>query len=439
MKARTLTARSLLSLPPGDWTDSTVEGLTLRVRASGSRVWALRYRAKRGAGRGPQRRLHFGGVGGPVTLDLAALELGGFVAPSALTLEAARDVARALLGLAARGVDPQEALASADRARRKREAEAESRRQYGTLTVGLLLDRFLTDRADGLRPATRENWARLAANTLGPLRDRDPATLTAREVRAFHRAIGASGHKVTANRALELLSVTYAWAMKREDEKTGEPLLIASPCVGVEPFEETARTRVLSADELRDVWRALDGEVYADAFKLLLWTGARRSEVLGMELREVDLKARLWTVPAERSKTGSPRKIPLSTPAAAMLLARMEADPKGRWVFRSPRAAVGPVRSLQAPLARVQQRSGVTGWSVHDLRRTTRTGLAALGVSPAVAEWTLGHLAPKRERVYNRYEPIFEALAALEAWAVRLASFVSGEERRADVLPMVRR
>ncbi len=383
-----LTARNLKTLPAGDYTDSVAEGLTLRVRPSGRRR-AVRYRAKLGAGRGPQRRLHFGEVGGPVTLDLAALELGGFVAPAELGLEAARGVARALTGLAARGVDPMEALAAADRARRKREADAKRRREQGTVTLGALLARFLDEgkatgkrkRGQPLRPATLANWRGLALGVLAPLRDRDPATLTATEVEAFHAGIGESGRPVLANRALELLGVLYGWSMKTRDA-SGTPLLAASPVKGIEPFPETPRDRVLDSGELRAVLGALEGEPYSDPLKLSLWTGARKSEALGAERAEFDLKARLWRVPASRSKTGAARLVPLSSPACAMLGGRFDAAPGRRWAFPSPVAAVGPVRSLQAALARVQARSGVTGWSLHDFRRTLRTGLGALGVTP---------------------------------------------------------
>lgn len=430
-----LTARNLLSLPPGDYTDPIAEGLTLRVRLTGRR-WAVRYRAKRGAGRGPQRRLHFGEVGGPVTLDLAALDLAGFVVPPALTLEGARDVARALLGLAARGLDPADALEAADRLRLEREAEAERRRTYGTQTLGALLDRFLDARAEELRPATLAGWRALAGAVLAPLRDHDPAALTASEVRRFHARIGADGRRVTANRALELLSVLYQWAMRTEDER-GEPLLAASPCGSVEPFPEEPRTRVLDSSELRAVWEALDGEIYADAVRLLLWTGARKTEALGAERSEVDLTARLWTVPADRSKTGQPRPIALSNPAVAMLKGRFEADPKGRWLFASPVAAAGPVRSLQATVTRIQKRSGTSAWSLHDLRRTVRTGLSALGVAVPVAEFILGHLPPRMVRAYDRHQPLAEAASALEAWAERLDRIVT-EKAGAEVLPIRR-
>lgn len=440
-----LTAKNLFSKAPGDHTDAAVAGLTLRVLPSGARLWALRYRAHRGAGRGPQRRLHFGTVGGPATLDLAALGLGSLAGMDSLGLEGARTVARALLGLAARGVDAVEVLEAADRERRNREAEAERRRTLGTETLGALLDRFIAYRADppkearerAIRPATLAGWQSLSRGALAALRDLDPATLTARDVRRWHERVGVERGRVIANRALELLAVLYAWAMRTEDE-AGEPLLSSSPVGGVKPFAETPRARVLDSAELKKVWLALDGEPYGDALRLLLWSGARRSEATGAEWKEVDFKARLWRVPAERSKTGEPRSIPLSTPALRMLLGRREADAEGRWIFPSPVGAVGPVGSLQSVVRRVQERSKVTGWTIHDLRRVVRSGLAALGIAPPIAEFVLGHLPPRMTRTYDRHEPIAEAAVALEAWARRIESYVSPETAAGEVVPFTR-
>jgi hypothetical protein len=70
----------------------------------------------------------------------------------------------------------------------------------------------------------------------------------------------------------------------------------------------------------------------------------------------------------------------------------------------------------------------VHDWTGHDLRRTVRTGLGALGVAPTVAEWILGHLQPWIQRTCNLYEPIREASTALEAWARRLETIVTGAE-----------
>ena len=390
--------------------------------------------------------MHLGAVGGPLTLDLAALGLGDLPGVDSLGLEGARTVARALLGLAACGLDPVEALEAADRERREREAEAARRRTLGTATLGTLLDRFIDYRADpptearerAIRPATLAGWQSLSRGALAPLRDFDPAKLTARDVRRWHERIGAERGRVIANRGLELLGVLYAWAMRSEDE-AGEPLLASSPVGGVKPFEETPRSRVLDSEELRKVWLALDGEPFGDAFRLLLWTGARKSEATGAEWKEVDFRARLWRVPADRSKTGEPRSIPLSTPALRMLLGRRDAAPDARWIFPSPVGAVGSVGSLQAVVRRVQERSGVEGWTIHDLRRVVRSGLSSLGVAPPIAEFVLGHLPPRMTRTYDRHEPIAEAAAALEAWARRIGSYVEPESGAGEVVPFGRR
>jgi integrase len=91
------------------------------------------------------------------------------------------------------------------------------------------------------------------------------------------------------------------------------------------------------------------------------------------------------------------------------------------------------VASVYALVRRLHARSGTSGWTGHDLRRTCRSGLAALGVAPPVAEYILGHLQPKIQRTYNTYEPIREASTALELWARRLDAIVSGQTEAATV------
>lgn len=229
---------------------------------------------------------------------------------------------------------------------------------------------------------------------------------------------------------MELLKAVYSWAVAEER-------LDSSPVVNVRPFKERARDRVLTTDEIKAVWEALAFEPHGDSIRMLFWSAARRSEVLGATWGEIDFRAKTWTIPADRAKTAEARTVPLSKPALACLQARREADPKGRWIFPSPVAAVGPLRSLQVPFRRVAARSKVAGWCLHDIRRTVRTQLAALGVRPDVGEAVLGHAKPKMVRVYDRHEPVPAMRAALEAWARRLEAIVSGAPETADVLPFV--
>ncbi|MFZ1067439.1 MAG: hypothetical protein WAN42_18225, partial [Pseudolabrys sp.] len=64
-------------------------------------------------------------------------------------------------------------------------------------------------------------------------------------------------------------------------------------------------------------------------------------------------------------------------------------------------------------------------WTVHDLRRTVRTGLGMLGVLPHVAEAVLNHLPAKLIRTYDRNTYAAEKKAALDAWANHLAAIIS--------------
>ncbi len=403
-----------------------------------------------GRGPGPQRRLQLGELAGPVSVDLAALGLDAADVPEALGLEGARGVARALHGLAARGQDPVEMLEEDDRRRREEEAEAARRSSTRTRTLGEMLERYIAlresppegwkppkgQKAGALRPSTIAGWRSLASGALAPLADQDPDALSVLDVEQWHQATGESRGKVVANRGLELLQVVYAWGMNTRDS-SGRPLLSSSPCGAVRPFEEQSRRRSLDSGELRAVWDALEGEPYGDVVRLLLWTGCRKSEATGAEWREFDFAAKLWTVPAERSKTREARRIPLSGPAAEMLEDRRSATaPEERWVFPSPVGAVGPVGSIQALVLRVRKASSVEDWTIHDFRRVVRSNLSALGVAPPVAEFILGHLPPRLTRTYDRYEPLAEAAAALEAWARRLERYVDPERSAgAEVVP----
>jgi integrase len=79
------------------------------------------------------------------------------------------------------------------------------------------------------------------------------------------------------------------------------------------PAPERTRDRVLTDDELRRLWAALDQEPLQVAafFKLTLLLAARKSELLGMVWSEVDVNAGWWTIPAARSKNNLAHRLPL--------------------------------------------------------------------------------------------------------------------------------
>jgi integrase len=445
-----LTPRNLLTLPPGpgdlyaDYHDAEIPGLMVRVKALPSgdvrRFYALRYRVA-----GLRRRYHLGNA-------------------RAISLEKARQAARAILGDVARGHDPRQQRSEA---RLAAEAGRKARKAGGT--VASLVKRFLEARKRDLRANTLLNWRGLLSNHIegSDLGRIAPADVKRRDVRELLERIGKT-YPYSANRVLELVRVAFAWAVEREELK-------ATPCTGLKKLPETPRERALSHDEVRRVLLALDVEetgepseeltrlareaearangtapaadetapplaphpLEAAAWRLLFLTGLRIKEVLNAPWPEVDFASRRWTIPAERMKGARAHVVPLSK-AILEVLATLRELPSP-WVVQSPVDPSKPLAALAPSLQRIKALSGTSGWSAHDLRRTLRTELSALGVGLEVKELILAHRLPALVGVYDQHSFLTERAAALEAWAAALARIKSGEETKgAEVVPISR-
>ena len=183
------------------------------------------------------------------------------------------------------------------------------------------------------------------------------------------------------------------WAVERG-------LISASPCAGIRaPAAEVARDRVfLTDDELAAVWQGAEGIgwPFGPVVQLLFLTGQRRSEVAGMRWAEIDLEAKLWTLPKERSKNGLAHVIPLSYAAIA--------------ICRGSRALAvmsrAPVDGFGATKVRLDGHlpGSIAAWRLHDLRRTFASGAARLTFRGIVS-------------VYQKHDFASEQRAAVEAWA----------------------
>jgi integrase len=161
------------------------------------------------------------------------------------------------------------------------------------------------------------------------------------------------------------------------------------------------------------------GYPFGHALKLLAHTAARRGEIEGMAWMELALGERppSWQIPSERVKAKLVHVIPL-TPAVVALL---ETCPRVGPYVLSPRPPK-PIADWSGAVARASALSGVRGWTVHDLRRTARTGLSRLGVAPNVAERCLGHCPSGIVATYDRHSYLAEKFAALKLWSAKLDS-----------------
>lgn len=170
-----------------------------------------------------------------------------------------------------------------------------------------------------------------------------------------------------------------------------------------EPY--AARKRVLSDEELKKVWDACEGR-YGRLVKLLMLTGQRVNEINLLEQKMV--ASGIVRLPPWLTKNKREHAFPLGLEAASLLVLPI------KWSGFSKAK-----KALDA-------RSGVSGWTLHDLRRTFRTNLGKLGVRPDIAERLVNHVNARSdmEEVYDQWTYMPEMRDAIERWESYLLGIV---------------
>ena len=214
-----------------------------------------------------------------------------------------------------------------------------------------------------------------------------------------------------ADVTLKVVRSIMRWYADERDENYTPPRF-SSRMLRV-PAQDRKRDRVLDDKELRAVWLAADGAgAFGSFVQLLLLSAQRREKILTMRRADVDLTSGAWTIPREKREKGAPGVLML--PKAAIDI--IKAQPK----FVGNDLVFHHGFHLSRAKRRLDQASGVSGWRLHDARRTARSLMSRAGVRPDIAERCLGHVAGGVEGIYDKhtYEP--EMADALN----RLASLI---------------
>jgi integrase len=383
-----LTKSAIDSLPTSKldvvYWDAGYPGFGLKVTPKGRKVFIVLYRT---GGAGSKLRKYTIGPYGRVTLHQARV--------------AAQKVFAAKL----EGRDP---------AAEKREAK----RRVVADRVEDLLETFIVQRLSQNRSGGE--ISRLLRREVGkPWAGRSIHEVSKRDVVEVVTAIEQRGAPVAANKALKAIKTFLRWCV-------GRAVLDQSPAEGVPlPSKEVARDRVLDDNELAQVIlaaRKIAGP-YGGIVELLTLTGQRREEVARLQWEEVDLARQLWTLPKSRTKNAKAHLVHLSEQSMAVLT---HADHRGPYVFSL--LGTKPFPGFSRAKRRLDQLSGVTGWRLHDLRRTCVSGMARLGIAPHVADKILNHLSGTISgvaAVYQRHEFLAERREALERWGTHVAHIVA--------------
>lgn len=365
-------------------TDKTVPGLRVRIGASGVKSFIVRKR-----------------VGGKIKV----VTLGRYGAR--FTLADARKAARTALS----DLDAGKDIVPVRR---------------GSMTVKSLWAEYIATKSE--HRSIGEIRRIGDKHILPALGDRFADAVTRGDVTRFIDSIPAP---VMARATHAQLSAFYTWALPRLDK------LEANPCQGAgRPSKPKARERVLSDVEIAALWRVVEtqDEPWRSAVMLLLLTGQRRSEVFEAKRNEFDLKASMWTIPAERAKNGVAHLVHLSEPAHAIVEGILK-DDGSDWLFPADGNPKNPASGISKAVERM--RAGLRAalgddlpqWSLHDIRRTVATGLQRLGIRFEVTEAVLNHVSGSKggiAGVYQRHNWADEKRTALDAWAKELTRIVLG-------------
>ena len=288
-------------------------------------------------------------------------------------------------------------------------------------TVKKCLDQYLARHEAAValgkrRKSTQTETTRYLMRDLAPLHRLHITKLDRRLVGAELAQLTVENGPIAANRALTALSAFLNWAMREGYCETN----IAALC---NRNEEASRDRVLDADEIRALWRALPPTDFGDILKLLLLTACRREEIAQLRWSEVDLQKATIRLPGTRTKNKLPHTIPLSKPALAILRGREQngrAHVFGQW-------AAGGFSGWSA--SKNQLKLSLDPWTIHDLRRSAISHMAAkpLSVPPHILEAIANHISGTKAGVagiYNREAYETEKRDALEAWGAHLMTIV---------------
>jgi integrase len=216
---------------------------------------------------------------------------------------------------------------------------------------------------------------------------------------------------VSANRLHSLLSVMFRPALRYGWIEVHPLQWIEKP-----GGSETPRKRVLTDDEIKEIWPHLDKlrPNPRDILRLILLTAQRPGEIMSMRWEDIDMDNATWT--QQTNKTDVTHVVPLSDPVLQILKAR---EKKSEWVFpstynRAKGAKTGHAMNTKNARAKVKTWSGIKDWTAHDLRRTARTIMSRLQIKQHIRERILNHSQGGMQGVYDQFDYLEEKRNALE-------------------------
>jgi len=374
-----LTIKSIDAIKPprvagqqDEYYDTNQTGFSLRIGTSGKKVFYQRYRVGKKQGR---------------------MKIGAY--PAEKSLKEAREEGSEYLKQASKGKDPA--------------LEIRRRRSDNLLFIDLA-EMYIEEYAKPNKRTWKEDEQKLDKK-FSEWNNRDAYTITRDDVLDRIEYIKQNHGPIAANRNAALVKKLFKWAREKR-------LIPDNPATDIPKEKERSRDRILSDSEISDFWEACDSKGYpfGHCFKLMLLTGRREGSVARIAWPDINFKSKEWHLQSEIDKTGKPAVVPLTELAIEILQDindnyRIEGSDL---VFTT--TGKTPISGYSRAKIDIDKLSKVKKWVLQDLRRTCRTSLPRLGVSPFIAKLTIGHKIPGIDQIYDRYSYMPEKREALVKW-----------------------
>lgn len=342
------------------------------------------------------------------------------LAKAALEWEALRDLRES-------GADP----ALAEKESRAQQVVKAAEKRDGVYTVGRLVEDYLKGHIDTHRkPKGRAEVRRMLTRNLDPIALEQASTLKRQQAFAFLESMASTPVQAASIKGELGAAWDYALDAGRLPEETPNWWRL------IMRGKLQSKGRVLLGESTGPIKRVLNDKetgilirwlpnftrLADDALTLYLWTCTRGAEIMAMEAGEIteEPDGLWWTVPKAKTKNSrhphaTDLRVPLVGRAELVVRRRLQENPKG-YLFPSTgrygfveQKTIGVAVHYRMPYCKtypdaVRARLPVTKWAPHDLRRTGRTMLGALGCPTEVGEAILGHVLPGIQGIYNRHQ-----------------------------------
>ncbi len=232
------------------------------------------------------------------------------------------------------------------------------------------------------------------------------SSITYAKFKIFHKSLRETPYQ--ANRCFALMSVLFNYAIRELKIK------LDNPCVGVKKYKEHARQRILNNLELKrflDVlnkWEHLPFQaMYSDIFKMLLYTGQRKNNVLSMRFASINFETKTWVLNPEDTKNKEYHTVPLQGEAFDIVSTRYKQIGKhSKHVFPSPVYPDRPIVEPKKQWVKLLKEAKLSNLRIHDIRRSLGAMLLMSGADLKTVSKILGH---KDSSITDRiYTPILD-------------------------------